>query len=62
MENGMQMTFEECMPKTYPKQIVGASDSVPGHLGCRKATRISRKPFKLVFQSYVPYRTARRRK
>ena len=27
MENGMQMTFEECMPETYPKQIVGASDS-----------------------------------
>lgn len=27
MENGMQMTFEECMPETFPKQTVGASDS-----------------------------------
>ena len=26
MENGMQMTLEECMPKTFPKQTVGASD------------------------------------
>lgn len=27
MENGMQMTFEECMPETFQEQIVGASDS-----------------------------------
>lgn len=27
MENGMQMTFEECMPETFPKQTAGASDS-----------------------------------
>lgn len=27
MENGMQMTFEEYMPKTFPKQTAGASDS-----------------------------------
>lgn len=27
MENGMQMTFEECMPETFQKQIAGASDS-----------------------------------
>lgn len=26
MENGMQMTLEECMPKTFPKQTAGASD------------------------------------
>lgn len=28
MENGMQMTFEECMPETFQEQIVGASDSL----------------------------------
>ena len=27
MENGMQMTFEECMPEIFPKQTVGVSDS-----------------------------------
>lgn len=27
MENGMQMTLEECMLETYQKQIAGASDS-----------------------------------
>ena len=27
MENGMQMTFAECMPETFRKQIAGASDS-----------------------------------
>lgn len=27
MENGTQLTFEECMPETYQKQIVGALDS-----------------------------------
>ena len=27
MENGMQMTLEGCMPETFQKQIVGASDS-----------------------------------
>ena len=27
MENGMQMTFEECMPETFQKQIAGVSDS-----------------------------------
>lgn len=26
MENGMQMTLEECMPKTFQKQTAGASD------------------------------------
>ena len=26
MENGMQMTFEECMPETFPKQTAGVSD------------------------------------
>lgn len=26
MENGTQMTFEECMPETFRKQIAGASD------------------------------------
>lgn len=26
-ENGMQMTLEECMPKTFPKQTAGASGS-----------------------------------
>ena len=28
MENGMQMTLEECMPETFQKQIAGASDSL----------------------------------
>lgn len=28
MENGMQMTLEECMPETFQKQTVGASDSL----------------------------------
>lgn len=28
MENGMQMTFEECMPETFQKQIAGVSDSL----------------------------------
>lgn len=27
MENGMQMTFEECMPEIFQEQIVGALDS-----------------------------------
>lgn len=27
MENGTQLTFEECMPETYQKQIVGVLDS-----------------------------------
>lgn len=27
MENGTQMTLEECMPETFQKQTVGASDS-----------------------------------
>lgn len=27
MENGTQMTLEECMPETFPKQTAGASDS-----------------------------------
>lgn len=27
MENGTQMTFEECMPETFQKQIAGVSDS-----------------------------------
>ncbi len=27
MENGMQMTFEECMPETFQKPTAGASDS-----------------------------------
>nr|DAG63562.1 MAG TPA: Cytosine specific methyltransferase [Caudoviricetes sp.] len=27
MENGTQLTFEKCMPETYQKQTVGASDS-----------------------------------
>ena len=26
MENGMQMTLEECMPETFQKQIAGVSD------------------------------------
>jgi site-specific DNA-cytosine methylase len=33
-----------------------------GHIRCRKASRISRKSFKPVFQSYVPCRTAQRRR
>ena len=28
MENGTQMTFEECMPEIFQEQIVGASDSL----------------------------------
>ena len=28
MENGMQMTLEECMPERFQKQIAGASDSL----------------------------------
>lgn len=28
MENGMQMTLEECMPETFQKPTVGASDSL----------------------------------
>ena len=28
MENGTQMTFEECMPEIFPSQTVGASDSL----------------------------------
>lgn len=28
MENGMQMTFEECMPETFQKPTAGASDSL----------------------------------
>ena len=28
MENGMQMTFEECMPEAFQKQIAGVSDSL----------------------------------
>ena len=28
MDNGMQMTLEECMPGTFQKQIAGASDSL----------------------------------
>ena len=28
MDNGMQMTLEECMPETFQKQTVGASDSL----------------------------------
>ena len=28
MENGMQMTFEECMPETFQKQTAGVSDSL----------------------------------
>lgn len=28
MENGTQMTFEECMPETFQKQTAGASDSL----------------------------------
>lgn len=28
MENGMQMTLEECMPETFQKQTAGASDSL----------------------------------
>ena len=28
MENGTQMTFEECMPETFQKQTVGVSDSL----------------------------------
>lgn len=62
MENGTQMTLEECVPMISQKQTVGVSDSMPRHLSCRKTAWISRKPFKLVFQSYVPYRTTRRRK
>ena len=27
MENGMRMTFEECMPETFQKQIAGVLDS-----------------------------------
>jgi len=33
-----------------------------GHKCCRKAGRILRKPLIIVFQSYVPSWTARRRK
>lgn len=61
MENGMQMTLEECMPKTFQKQTAVLRISLSRHLSRRKASRISRKPFKPVFQSYVPYRTAQRR-
>ena len=28
MENGMQMTLEECMPETFQKRTAGASDSL----------------------------------
>lgn len=62
MENGMQMTLEECMPETFQKPTAGASDSLSGHIRCGKASRISRKPFKPVFQSYVPCRTTQRRR
>lgn len=61
-ENGTQMTLEECVPMIFRKQTVGVSDSHAKTLSCRKTTWISRKPFKLVFQSYVPYRTAQRRR
>lgn len=60
MENGMQMTLEECMPETFQKPTAGVSDSLARTYPLQG--RISRKPFKPVFQSYVPCRTAQRRR
>ena len=50
MENGMQMTLEECMPGTFQKQIAGASDSLARISQLPKTAWISRKPFKPVFR------------
>lgn len=62
MENGTQMTFEEYMPETFQKPTAGASDSLVRTYPLQESKPVSRKPFKPVFQSYVPCRTAQRRR
>lgn len=62
MENGTQMTFEEYMQEHSKGRLLVLRIPMSGHFCRRKANWISRKPLEPVFQSYVPYRTARGRK
>lgn len=62
MENGMQMTLEGCMPETFQKQIAGASDSHVRTSPLQENSLDFKGTVQVCFQSYVPYRTTRRRK
>lgn len=62
MENGMQMTLEECMPETFRKQIAGASGSHVRTSPSQESSLDFKETVQACFQSYVPYRTTRRRK
>lgn len=62
MENGTQMTFEEYMQETFQGQTAGASDSHVRTFLSQESKLDFKETARAVFQSYVPYRTARGRK
>lgn len=62
MESGTQMTLEEYMPETFQKQIAGVSDSHVKTSPLQESNLGFKETVQACFQSYVPYRTTRRRK
>lgn len=62
MENGMQMTLEECMPETFQKPTAGASDSPVRTYPLRESKPDFKETVQACFQSYVPCRTTQRRR
>lgn len=62
MENGTQMTLEECMPETFQRQTAGASDSRARTYLLQENSLDFKETVQVCFQSYVPYRTTRRRR
>lgn len=62
MENGTQMTLEECVPMIYQKQTVGVSDSLAKISQLPESNLDFKETVQACFQSYVPYRTAQRRR
>ena len=61
-ENGTQMTLEECVPMIFRKQTVGVSDSHAKTSQLQENSLDFKETVQACFPSYVPYRTARRRK
>ena len=49
MENGMQMTLEECMPETFQKPTAGVSDSLANSIPLRKPPIPAKKSMNFIF-------------
>ena len=63
MENGMQMTLEECMPETFQKPTVGVSDSRARISQLQESSLDFKETVQACFSELcTPYRTTRRRR